>query len=30
MKIGFEVFLVVCEEMSVTRAARRLFITQSA
>lgn len=30
MKIGFEVFLVVCEEMSVTRAARRLFITQQA
>lgn len=30
MKIGFEVFLTVCEEMSITRAARRLFITQQA
>lgn len=28
MRIGFEVFLVVCEEMSFSKAAQRLYITQ--
>lgn len=28
MRIGFEVFLAVCEEMSFSKAAQRLFITQ--
>lgn len=30
MKMGFEVFLTVCEEMSITKAAKKLFITQQA
>lgn len=30
MQIGFEVFLTVCEEMSITKAAKRLYITQQA
>ena len=30
MKMGYEVFLTVCEEMSITKAAKRLFITQQA
>lgn len=30
MKIGYEVFLAVCEELSVTKAAKKLYITQQA
>ena len=30
MKIGYEVFLAVCEELSITKAAKRLYITQQA